>query len=235
VPSTKAINIFFVHGNTGYPSKNWYFWLRDEPLKKFEGYTLNIIIPHFPTELSDGMGPSPTSETPPDKLSFTYQSRQEWNAVAKDKIKNWTPERTILIGHSLGGLFVHDLAEEQGRAVKEGTATPFAAVIAVAPVGLKGVVTSLTEEAHIYLSTFRDVDPTFIRKGTKSLTVFIGEQDPIVAPADSMDLAKRCGADECIVVKGYGHFWQGEGVTELPIVRDCAIEKINLIFREDLA
>jgi len=226
-PSKEVINILLVHGNTDYPSKNWYAWLKRELGETFKDVTLNIVIPQFPTAVSSERPASPTSETPEEKLSFEFQTREEWTALARKIMKDWEPGKTILIGHSLGGLFVFDLAEDQGRAVEAGDADPFAAVIAVAPVGVKGDVPVLKGKAQTNLPTFRAITPAFVRKGTKDLTVLTGENDSIVNPKDSIDLAKQCKADECRVVKGYGHFWQGEGVTELPLVYDCVVEKIN--------
>jgi pimeloyl-ACP methyl ester carboxylesterase len=133
------------------------------------------------------------------------------------------PRCTIIIGHSYGGLFVHDLADDHGEKIKQAenagdVVAPYAAIFAISPVGLKGEITGLNPDCVPGLPGFRDIDADNVRRGTEKITVIVGSDDKIVNPQDSRDLAKYCKADECITVQGYGHFREGEGCVTFPLL-----------------
>lgn len=74
-------NIFIFHGTGGYPEENWFPWLKEE-LEK-EG--MKVFVPQFPN---------------PDKPKVS-----EWLNTLKE-YERYLNEETILIGHSLGGIFL---------------------------------------------------------------------------------------------------------------------------------
>ena len=103
-------NIFIFHGTAGYPEENWFPWMKE----KLEKKGCKVTVPQFPTP--EG------------------QSLEAWLKVFKpyyDKVN----ENTIIIGHSLGGIFLLKLLEQIEKPIK-------LAVLVGTPIG---------GEAHIKL------------------------------------------------------------------------------------
>jgi len=76
-------NIFIFHGTEGYPEENWFPWLKQELEQK--GY--KVFVPQFPS--------------PP----IVPVKIVEWFDVLKS-YEQYINENSILIGHSLGGIFL---------------------------------------------------------------------------------------------------------------------------------
>lgn len=82
-------NVFIFHGTEGYPEENWFPWLKQELEQK--GYS--VFVPQFPSP-----------PVVPAKIA-------EWFDVLKNYEQN-IDENTILIGHSLGGIFTLRILEK---------------------------------------------------------------------------------------------------------------------------
>jgi predicted alpha/beta hydrolase family esterase len=75
-------NVFIFHGTEGHPQENWFPWLKQE--LKAKGY--DVTVPQFPSP-----------PVVPAKIS-------EWFDVLKD-YEDKINEDTVIVGHSLGGIF----------------------------------------------------------------------------------------------------------------------------------
>lgn len=80
-------NVIILHWWNCTPEMNWYLWLKKEIIKL--GH--NAIIPNFPT---------------PEN-----QTVEQWFKVLNEYNKILTPE-TILVGHSLGAIFILSIAQK---------------------------------------------------------------------------------------------------------------------------
>src|SRR5258708_4038335 len=100
-------NIFIFHGTRGHPKENWFPWLKS----KLEKKGFRIFIPQFP---------DPKDHPLPD-----------WLDVLKDYFK-YIDKETILVGHSLGGLFLLRILESLDHPIK-------AAFLVSAPIGIKPI------------------------------------------------------------------------------------------------
>src|SRR3989344_2126006 len=98
---------FIFHGTEGYPEENWFPWLKE----KLETKGLKVFVPQFPSP-----------PIVPSKIS-------EWFDVLKN-YEQEINEETILIGHSLGGVFTLRLLEKLSRPVK-------AVFLTGTPIGIK--------------------------------------------------------------------------------------------------
>src|SRR3989344_448697 len=89
------INVFIFHGTEGYPEENWFPWLKE----KLEAKGCKVFVPQFPSP-----------PVVPAKLS-------EWFEVLKD-YEQYIDENSILIGHSLGGVFILRVLEKLQHPVR---------------------------------------------------------------------------------------------------------------------
>lgn len=87
------MNAFIFHGTAGYPTENWFPWLKE----KLEAKGLEVFVPQFPT---------------PEGQSF-----EAWVEVLEPYLSK-IDENTILVGHSLGGEFLLKLLESGEQKVK---------------------------------------------------------------------------------------------------------------------
>jgi predicted alpha/beta hydrolase family esterase len=103
-------NVIIIHGTEGHPEENWFPWLKIELEKK--GYT--VFVPKFPS--------------PP----MVPAKIMEWFAVLK-KYEQYINEDTILVGHSLGGIFTLRILEKLNHLVK-------AAILIGTPAGIHPIL-----------------------------------------------------------------------------------------------
>ena len=103
-------NVFIFHGTEGYPEENWFPWMKE----KLEVEGCKVIVPQFPSP-----------PIVPAKIS-------EWFDVMKDYEKDIN-ENTILIGHSLGGIFTLRILEKLNHPVK-------AAIFVGTPIGVSPIL-----------------------------------------------------------------------------------------------
>lgn len=172
-------NAIIIHGTEGYPEENWFPWLKNE-LEQL-GYIVNV--PQFPSP-----------PVIPAKIS-------EWFEVLENYEIN---EDTLLIGHSLGGIFTLRILEKLINPVK-------AAFFVGTPVGIKPI-------------KFYDRDFAFsgfnfnwnkIRKNAKRFVAFHSDNDPYVALTNGEILAEKLGI-KLNFVPNSGHFNAQAGYTKFP-------------------
>ncbi len=164
-------NIFIFHGTEGYPEENWFPWLK-EKLEK-EGH--KVFIPHFPSP-----------PVVPAKLS-------EWNDVF-DKYRGNLNKDSIIIGHSLGGVFALKVLEKLNHSIK-------AVFLTGTPIGIKPL---LNYDRDCSFAAF-DFNWEAIRNNAKSFIVFHSDNDPYVSLGNGETLAKYLGVDLSFVPNA-GHF-----------------------------
>jgi len=101
---------FIFHGTEGYPEENWFPWLKE----KLEGKGIKTFVPQFPSP-----------PVVPAKIT-------EWFDVLKD-YEQYLTEDTILVGHSLGGIFTLRILEKLNHPVK-------AVCLVGAPIGVEPIL-----------------------------------------------------------------------------------------------
>jgi hypothetical protein len=164
-------NIFIFHGTEGYPEENWFPWLKGE----LEARGYKVFVPQFPTP-----------PVVPAKIA-------EWFDVLKD-YEQYINEDTILIGHSLGGVFALRVLEKLSHPLK-------AVFLTGTPIGVKPI---LNYERDSSFSGFSFDWPT-IKTKVKYFAVFQSDNDPFVSLGNGQELAKNLGV-ELSFIPGAGHF-----------------------------
>lgn len=181
-------NAFIFHGTEGYPEENWFPWLKAE-LEKF-GYT--VFVPQFPTP-----------PIIPAKIS-------EWFEVLKN-YEQQLNEETIIIAHSLGGIFALRVLEKLSHPIK-------AVVFVSTPIGIKPI---LYYDRDNSFSSFTFDWQTILKKAQNFL-VFHSDNDPYVSLANGEQLAKNLNTPLNFVPNA-GHFNLDAGYTKF----DLLLEKLK--------
>ncbi len=174
-------NILIFHGTEGYPEENWFPWLKE----KLEAKGCKVFVPQFPSP-----------PVVPAKLS-------EWFAVLKN-YEQHINEDTILIGHSLGGIFVLKLLEQLKHPVK-------AVFLVGSAIGVKPIINFERDKSF---SGFK-FDWKNIKNKSKHFTVYHSDDDPYVALGNGEKLAKELEV-ELTFVPNAGHFNKIAGYITFP-------------------
>ena len=183
-------NIFIFHGTEGYPEENWFPWLRE----KLEAKGFKVIVPQFPTP-----------PVAPAKIS-------EWFDVLKEYEKDINGE-TIIIGHSLGGVFSLRILEKLEHPIK-------ATFLVGTPIGVRPI---LFYDRDSSFSGF-DFNWESIKNKAKHFGVFQSDNDPFVSLGNGEQLAKELGV-ELTFIPNAGHFNKKVGYLNFPKL----LEKIETI------
>jgi predicted alpha/beta hydrolase family esterase len=174
-------NAIVIHGTEGYPEENWFPWIKVELEQR--GY--KVTVPQFPSP-----------PVVPAKLT-------EWFTVLdahRDKIN----EETLLIGHSLGGVFTLRILEKLEKPVR-------AAFLTGTPIGKKPI---LNYDRDMSFSGF-NFDWDTIKQNAEDFVVFQSDDDPYVGLENGKQLASHLGV-ELHFVPNAGHFNAKAGYTEFP-------------------
>lgn len=177
--------ILLIHGTEGYPEENWFPWLK----KKLEDKDLKVIIPQFPSP-----------PVVPAKID-------EWFDVF-DKYKHEINEASIIIGHSLGGIFTLRILEHLSHPVK-------AVFFTGTPVGIKPI---LYFDRDNSFSGF-EFDWDKIKRNSEYFAVFHSDNDPYVDLENGRELSKKLGV-ELSLIPNAGHFNKAAGYTEFEQLKD---------------
>ena len=138
----------------------------------------------------------PSPPVVPSKIS-------EWFEVLKN-YKQYIDENTILIGHSLGGVFVLWVLEKLKHPVR-------AIFLVGTPIGVKPI-TNYDRDSSF--SSF-DFDWEKIKNNSRSFTVFHSDNDPYVSLGNGEQLAKELGVTLTFIPNA-GHFNVKAGYLSFP-------------------
>lgn len=174
-------NVFIFHGTEGYPEENWFPWLK----KKLEAKGCKVFVPQFPSP-----------PVVPSKIS-------EWFEVLKD-YEGHINENTILIAHSLGGVFTLRVLEKLQHPVR-------AVFLVGTPIGVRPI---LNYDRDSSFSGF-DFDWPAIKAKAKDFFVYHSDNDPYVSLANGEELAKELGV-ELTFIPNAGHFNAKAGYLSFP-------------------
>lgn len=163
--------VFIFHGTEGYPEENWFPWLKAE----VEKLGHEVIVPQFPT--------------PP----IVSAKITEWFDVLK-KYQAEIDSETILIGHSLGGIFTLRVLEKLNQSIKT-------AFLVGTPIGVRPI---LNYDRDSSFSGF-DFDWKKIRESCPTFFVYQSDTDPYVGLNNGKELARNLGV-ELTFVPNAGHF-----------------------------
>lgn len=181
--------IFIFHGTEGHPQENWFAWLKQELEAK--GY--EVTVPQFPSP-----------PVVPAKIS-------EWFDVLKE-YENDITENTVIIGHSLGGIFTLRVLEKLNHPVK-------AAFFVGAPIGVRPILNYDRDKAF---SGF-DFDWENIKEKAQDFVVYQSDDDPYVGLDNGKELAKNLGV-ELSFIPNAGHFNKRAGYTEFEDLKNKLLQ-----------
>ncbi len=184
--------VFIFHGTEGHPQENWFPWLK----QNLEEQNCNVIVPQFPTP-----------PVVPAKVS-------EWFDVLKNYEK-FIDENTVIVGHSLGGVFTLRVLETLKQPIK-------AAVFVGAPVGVRPI---LNYDRDSSFSGFGFNWPV-IKNNATQFAVYQSDDDPYVDLGNGKELAKQLGV-ELIFIPHAGHFNARAGYTKF----EALLERVSNILK----
>lgn len=170
--------VFIFHGTEGYPEKNWFPWLKE----KLEAKDCRVFVPQFPS--------------PPGEPA----SVAKWFEVLKDYNQHIDKD-TILIGHSLGGVFTLRILEKLQVSVK-------AAFFVGTPIGVKPILNYDRDNSFSGFS----FNWSTIKKNANHFVVYQSDNDPYVSLGNGKQLAKKLGV-KLTFIPNAGHFNKKAGYT----------------------
>lgn len=182
-------NILIVHGTEGYPKENWFPWLKNE----LEQTGHKVIVPQFPSP-----------PVVPAKIT-------EWFDVLKN-YEQYVDEDTVIIGHSLGGIFTLRILEKLNHPIK-------AAFFVGTPIGVQPILNYERDSAFSGFTFNWDK----IRKQAKHFVVYQSDNDPYVGLENGKELAKNLGV-ELSFIPNAGHFNARAGYTKFEALREKVLE-----------
>ncbi|KPJ55749.1 hypothetical protein AMJ49_06455 [Parcubacteria bacterium DG_74_2] len=171
-------NVFIFHGTEGYPEENWFPWLKE----KIEAKNCKVSVPQFPS--------------PPGEPA----SVDEWFKVLEN-YNQYINKDTILVGHSLGGVFT--------LRILEGLQNPVEAAFLIGtPIGVRPILNYDRDNSFSGFS----FDWSTIKKNAKQFIVYQSDNDPYVSLGNGEKLAKELGT-ELTFIPNAGHFNKKAGYT----------------------
>ena len=178
--------IFIFHGTEGYPEENWFPWLK-EKLEATGDY--KVFVPQFPSP-----------PVVPAKIT-------EWFEVLKG-YEQYINKDTIIIGHSLGGIFALRVLERRREPVR-------AAVLVGTPIGVRPIKNYARDNSFSGF-TF---DWEKIKLNTRDFIVYLSDDDPYVSLGNGEELAKNLGV-KLTFIPNAGHFNANAGYTQFQDLLD---------------
>ena len=172
-------NVFIFHGTEGYPEENWFPWLKHE----LEELGHRVFVPQFPTP-----------PIVPAKIEEWFEVLSAYNQYINDQ--------TILIGHSLGGIFTLRILEKQEYPV-------FCSIFVGTPIGVLPIA---NYDRDTSFSGF-DFNWENITANAGTSIVFQSDNDPYVGLGNGEELAKHLGVNLSFVPNA-GHFNKTAGYLE---------------------
>lgn len=182
-------NVLIFHSTEGYPEENWFPWMKNE----LEQKGCNVFVPQLPS--------------PP----IVPARINEWFEVLK-KYEQYIDENTILIGHSLGGIFVLRVLEKLNQQIK-------AAFFIGTPIGVKPIANYDRDNGF---SGF-NFDWEKIKKNCQHFEVFQSDDDTYVGLGNGKELAKNLGVNLTFIPNA-DHFNKKAGYLSFERLRDMVLE-----------
>jgi uncharacterized protein len=174
--------VVLIHGTYGSPTENWFPWLREQI--RDAGH--NVKTPSFST---------------PDGQSLTSWRRQfdeQVGSIGSD---------CVLVGHSLGALFMCDLLERSQKPIRASFfASGFSSLLG-------------NPEFDVPNATFvrSDFDWKRIRKNGGKMFAYFGDNDPYVPKKASEEFASKLGVHPK-VISGGGHLNDSAGFKKFDVL-----------------
>lgn len=182
--------VFIFHGTGGSPKGNWFPWLKGELEKR----DCQVFVPQFPHPKNHHLS--------------------DWLNILKE-YKQYINEQTILIGHSLGGLFLLRVLERL-----ENQNLVAAAFFVATPIGVKPILYYDSDEKF---SGF-EFDWEKIKEGARHFKVYHSDNDPYVSLGNGKELAKHLNED-LTFIPNVGHINAESGYKKFDLLLKD-IEKI---------
>jgi len=173
--------VFLFHGTGGNSRENWFPWLSTELRQR----NFLPVVPDFPH---------------PDQPVLA-----EW-LDSFSRYADSVDERTIFVGHSLGGTFALRLLEQQQF--------PIRACLLVASVwdimgnAFDAIVQTFTRDPYHWET---------LRKRAGHFSVLHSENDPYIRLSQAEELARHLGVDVTLI-RGGGHLNAQAGFTQFPLL-----------------
>lgn len=187
--------VVIVHGYNGYPAKHWFPWLAGE-----------LVAAGFP--VTRVALPEPTR---PDPEAWAEALATQTGSL----------DGAVVVAHSLGCFTtLRHIADHPGQSLK--------GLVLVAGFDCTGADLAGGTEAERTVLSMLDpflgdgVDTAALVPRLGEVTVIRSDDDPIVPPVYSDEMAARLGV-EPVILPGRGHFMFRNGVTELPEARDAVL------------
>lgn len=173
------MNFIIIHGVYSNPDGNWFLWLKNELEKKGN----DVIVPKFPTPLD--------------------QTKESWLRTI-GKYEGRINSETVLIGHSLGSVFILNYLGQTGKKIK--------AAFLVA--GFHKQLGSPYDKLNAsFLS--KEFDWQKIRQNCGKFFVIASDNDEFISINISKELSNNLNAELTIVRNG-GHLNSKSGYDKFP-------------------
>ena len=135
----------------------------------------------------------------------------EWREHMK-KYEDSIDEETVLVGHSLGGMFILRLLQQKQKPIK--------ATFLVATV--TGPADGLALAPRMTTFTTPPLNLDVIKKNGGRIHLLHADDDPYIVRANAEQLAKHLGAT-LKIINGGGHLNASAGYTTFPLLRDSIL------------
>jgi predicted alpha/beta hydrolase family esterase len=176
------VSVFIIHGAYGNTKENWIPWLKSE----LEELGHEVVVPKFPT--------------PED------QNLEKWTNVF-EKYENRIGDDSIIVGHSIGAVFILSLLEKY----------EFASAFLVS--GWLGLLGNPTFDPINKTFLVKEFDWAKIKENCEHIQMFHSDNDPYVPLEKSYMLADKLDI-KINLIKGAGHFNLKAGYTKFDLLLD---------------
>lgn len=176
----RKATILIIHGAYGYPTENWFGWLENQ----LHNRQINCYVPSFPTPVG--------------------QSLKNWLAIFNQSYLPVVNSNTILIGHSLGAIFVLRWLEQYLSTIK-------VAILVGGFIGKTGITKFDNINVDFFATPF---NWSSIIKASRKFICYYGNNDPYVKISNDI-LVKQLQAEKIIISNG-GHFNIKSGYSQFP-------------------
>lgn len=174
------MHLIIIHGTEGNPTENWFPWLKE----RGEQTGWKVTAPRLPTP--------------------TDQTLARWKVAFGEQVGALTAD-TLLVGHSLGAVFILRLLES-------------------AEIPVAGAYLLSSPTGHLGIPAFDSLNASFteggfnwplIRDRSERFVVWMGDDDPYVPREQGETIAEHLGVPLGLIPQG-GHLNTAAGFTSFP-------------------